>query len=297
MLSPRLRRLTLSYGLLAPAFAVSLLLIIYPFAVTVEYSLKPGATMNILANRSVPLSLAGYSKVLSSGATWASLGRSWIYTLGSLLPSYAIGLGTALILNRSFPGRRIARTLIILPWSVPGVVACIMFLWMMDASYGVVNYLLSSLRLIDHYRAWFYEPSLVMASVILPTVWKGYPFFTLTILAALQSIPREQYEAASVDGCGVLKQFIHVTWPGIRDTSILSLILNGLWSFRVFELIYPLTKGGPNRATTTIAIDIYNEAFSYFDINRASVLGVVAFVVCAAVVFAFYPLMQKESHL
>ena len=296
MLRPCVKHAMLSYGLLLPAFIVSMALIIYPLIVTVNYSFKPNATMNIAKNTTIPYSLSTYKEVLTDMETWKGLGRSFVYLFGSLLPSYAIGLATALLLNRNFVGRRMGRTLVILPWAIPGVVASIMFIWMFDSSYGVMNSILSSLHLIDSYRAWFFDPDYVMLAVILPTIWKGYPFFTISILASLQSIPHDQYEAAQVDGCGFLRKFRYVTWPGIKDTSILALILNGLWSFRVFDIIYATTKGGPGKATTTIAIQIYNEAFRYFDITSASVLGMLAFVVSASVVLVFYPMMNKESN-
>jgi multiple sugar transport system permease protein len=220
-----------------------------------------------------------------------------VYLFGSLIPSYLLGLLTALLLNRKFRGRRVFRTLAILPWAIPGVVASIMFLWMFESTYGVVNFLLTRLGILNEYKAWFFDPGLVMFSVILPTIWKGYPFFTISILAALQSISPDYYEAAEADGCGAIRKFLHITWPGIKEISILSLILNGLWSFRVFDIIYSTTRGGPNEATSTIAIQIYNEAFQFFDINKASVLGIVAFLLSAVIVFIFYPLMNRETQL
>jgi multiple sugar transport system permease protein len=253
--------------------------------------------MNFAKNLEIPLSLSRYGNVLTDSRTWIILGRSFIYLFGSLIPSYLLGLVTALLLNRNFTGRRVFRTLAILPWAIPGVVASIMFIWMFDSTYGVINFLLTRLGIIHEYKAWFFDPSFVMFSVILPTIWKGYPFFTISILAALQSISQDYYEAAEADGCGAVRKFLYITWPGIEETSILALILNGLWSFRVFDIIYSITKGGPGDATTTIAIQIYNEAFQYFDINKASVLGVVAFLVSAVIVCVFYPLMNKETQL
>lgn len=296
MIRSRSKHVLLSYGLLMPAFIVSMALIIYPLIVTLNYSFKPDATMNIVKNSDLPYSLIGYREVLTDSETWKGLGRSFVYLFGSLFPSYLIGLSTALLLNRDFKGRRIARTMVILPWAIPGVVASIMFIWMFDASYGIMNKILTSFHVIDGYKAWFFNPDTVMFSVILPTIWKGYPFFTISILAALQSIPVDQYEAAVVDGCGPIRKFLYITWPGIRDTSILALILNGLWSFRVFDIIYATTKGGPGKATTTIAIQIYNEAFKYFDITKASVLGMLALVISAVVVLVFYPMMNRENN-
>lgn len=296
MMKPKVKRNTLlAYGLLLPAFAVCTVFIAYPVLATLINSLKPGATMNLNSNKEIKLSLSVYKDVLTDPSTWKTLGRSFVYLFGSLIPSYLLGLATALLLNKSFAGRRAFRTLMILPWAIPGVVASIIFVWMGDSSYGVINYMLKSLGLIDEYRAWFFEENLVMFSVILPTIWKGYPFFTVTLLAALQSIPVELYEAAEVDGCKSIKKFRYITMPEIQEASVLALILNGLWSFKVFDIIYSTTKGGPGVATTTIAIEIYNQAFQYFDICRASVEGILALAICAIVVKLLYPYMNKET--
>jgi len=258
-------------------------------------SFKPGATMSMSSNSDIGFSLSVYQKVLTDPVTWETLGRSFIYLFGSLIPSYLLGLGTALLLNKQFGARRLFRTLTILPWAIPGVVASIIYVWMFDSSYGVINNILQSMGLIEEYKAWFFDEDLVMFSVILPTIWKGYPFFTVTLLAALQAIPGELYEAAEVDGCNGFRKFWHITKPEIQEASVLALILNGLWSFKVFDIIYSTTKGGPGVETTTIAIQIYNEAFKYFDICKASVLGVVALLVCAIIVKIFYPYMNKED--
>ncbi len=285
----------LSYGLLAPAFIVSIFLFLYPFFLVLSFSLKPGATLSTAMNKEIALSLKSYLTAFSARETWQSVGRSFLYTFGSLFPSYFLGLITAIVLNRGFRGKKLCRTLIILPWSIPGVVASIMFVWILDATYGVFNYILHSLHLIDEYPAWLFNPRLVMISVILPTIWKGYPLFTLTILAALQSIPSTLYEAARVDGCGFFRQFFYITWYGIKRASILAMILNGLWSFRVFDIIYAMTQGGPNKASTTIALNIYNEAFRFFDISYASAIGMISFLICAVIVLALYPYMKKDA--
>lgn len=296
MNKPKVNQKTiLAYGLLLPAFIMCAVFIMYPVIVTLLNSFRPGATMSMSRNRELEFSLSVYKDVITDPVIWTTFGRSFVYLFGSLFPSYFLGLGTALLLNKSFGGRRVFRTLVILPWAIPGVVASIMFLWMGDATYGIFNYLLKSVGLIDGYKAWFFDEELVMFSVILPTIWKGYPFFTITLLAALQSIPLDLYEAAEVDGCNSVRKFWHITRPEILEASVLALILNGLWSFKQFDIIYSTTKGGPGVATTTIAIEIYNEAFRYFDICKASVEGIIALAMCAIVVRIFYPLMTREG--
>lgn len=292
----RNRQILLAYALLLPAFLVCTVFIAYPVVATVLNSFKPGATMNGTQNSELPFSASVYKTVVGNPETWRTFGRSFVYLFGSLIPSYFIGLGTALLLNKDFTGRHAFRTLTILPWAIPGVVASIMFVWMFDSSYGVVNHILVDLGLIKEYKAWFYDKDLVMFSVIIPTIWKGYPFFTITLLAALQSIPHELYEAADVDGCRNWGKFWHITRPEIVEASVLALILNGLWSFKVFDIIYSTTNGGPGTATTTIAIEIYNQAFKYFDVCKASVEGILALLFCAVIVKIFYPYMNREEN-
>jgi multiple sugar transport system permease protein len=130
--------------------------------------------------------------------------------------------------------------------------------------------------------------------VIVPTFWKSYPFFTLTLLAAMQSIPEHLYEAARVDGATAWQRFLHITWPGIRSPATLALVLNGLWVFREFDIIFAATGGGPAKATETLGIRAYNEAFSYFYMGRASVIGVLMLVIALAAVFIARRQLRKE---
>ncbi|MEW8977965.1 MAG: sugar ABC transporter permease [Symbiobacterium sp.] len=284
----------LAYGLLSPAFLVVVLFLVYPLFLAVNLSLRAGQTMNLSQINSLPLSLVNYAEVLSDPATWHSVWKSVEYTGLSVGISFLIGLGTALVLNRKFPGRRILRTLVLLPWAVPGVVTVLGFLWILDSSYGVMNYLLRSLHLISTDVAWFADPSTAMIAVVIPTVWKGYPFFTLMLLAALQSIPGDLYEAARVDGAGSTQLFRFITWPGIRTTATLAIVLQVLWVFREFDYIYATTGGGPVGATETLAIRIYNEAFGYFHMTTASALGMLTVLICGLVVFMAYPVLRKE---
>ena len=178
----------------------------------------------------------------------------------------------------------------LLPWAVPGVMVSIVFLWLFDASFGVVNYALRSLGLIAVDVAWYTNESTALIAVIVPTIWKAYPFFTLTLLAALQSIPADLYEAAGVDGASARQRFANITWPGIRGPAVLALILNGLWAFREFDIIFAATGGGPAKATETLGIRAYNEAFGYFYMGRAAVIG----VLMLAIAFVFVLVARRE---
>jgi multiple sugar transport system permease protein len=283
-----------AYALLAPAFLLVLALMAYPLGQAVNLSLREGRVMNLDRVNELPITLDNYRRVLTRDSTWHSLWLSVVYTVASTSVAFVIGLGAALILNRRFAGRRVLRTLVLLPWAVPGVIVSIGFLWLLDSSYGVVNYFLRTSGLITSDPAWFFNRDTALTAVILPTVWKGYPFFCLMLLAALQSIPSELYEAARVDGANALHVFRAITWPGIQTTAVLAIVLNGLWAFREFDFIYATTRGGPSGATETLAIRIYNEAFGFFQLGIASALGLMTLMLAAVVVLATFPLLKKE---
>lgn len=290
----RVRERGFPYALLSAPTLLVLGLIAYPVVLVVEMSLRDGRAMNITAIGQEPWSIGNYIDVLTDGDTYHSLWVTALYTIISTFVSLLIGLGTALLLNREMPARRLLRTLILLPWAVPGVVASAVFLFMLDGSYGVVNWILRSVGLAEHGPQWYFDPSTALAAVIAPTVWKGFPFFTLILLAALQAIPGELYEAARVDGASTVSQFRYITWPAIRGTTVLGIILTGLWTFHSFDLIYPLTGGGPDGATETWAIRIYTEAFSFFHPGSASALGILSVVLALVVVASVFPIMRKQ---
>ena len=280
--------------MLTPAIVCVVGLIAYPMYLIVSMSLREGKSLNFLAMNRLPFGIGNYTDVLSDAATWHSLYVSCVYTFGATAPAFVIGLATALLLNRAFPFRRWLRSLLLLPWAMPGVIVTLIFIWLFDASFGVTNYLLRSVGLITSDIAWFNTESTALFAVIVPTIWKSYPFFTLTLLAALQSIPGDLYEAAEVDGAGRVQTFFNITWPGIRGPATLALVLNGLWTFREFDIIYAATGGGPSKATETLGIRAYNEAFGYFNMGKAAVVGVLMLAIALfAVLLARRPLRKE----
>jgi len=283
-----------AYTLLAPAVVAVFALIAYPMYLVFAISFREGKSLNFLALDRRPLGFGNYAFVLADDATWHSLYVSLVYTFGTLVPAFAIGLGTALLLNRVFPFRRWLRSIMLLPWAVPGVMVSLIFIWLFDAQFGVVNYALRSLGIITSDVAWYTTESTALFAVIVPTIWKSYPFFTLTLLAAMQSIPDHLYEAAKVDGATARQRFTHITWPGIRGPATLALVLNGLWVFREFDIIFAATGGGPAKATETLGIRAYNEAFSYFYMGRAAVVGVLMLVIALIAVFVARRQLRKE---
>ena len=289
------RQRLMAYGLLAPAFGAVALLVAWPLWVIVQMSLRPGKSLELATLLSQPLGLANFERVLGHPATWAAFVHSAVYTVGTLVPAFAIGLVAALLFHRAFPARRWLRSLLLMPWAVPGVIVSINFLWMFDASFGVINSVLRRLGWLSTDLAWFVDADTAMIAVILPTVWKSFPFFAITMLAALQSIPGSLYEAARVDGASAWQQFVHVTWPGIRGAAMLAVLLNTLWTFREFDIIFASTGGGPAGATETLGILLYREAFSSFRFGTAAALGVLMMATAALVVVIGYRRLREDT--
>ncbi|MCZ8311373.1 MAG: sugar ABC transporter permease [Magnetospirillum sp.] len=281
----RRRQTFIAYGLLSPAFLMVAGLIVYPLYTVFATSLREGRAPNIARLDRLPLGFGNFLRALGDEQVWHSAAVTLFYAAGTIVPSFAIGLGIALLLNRDFPGRRYVRSLMLLPWAVPGVVAAIAFLWMFDASYGVVNSVLRRLGLITSDIAWFVDSDTALYAVLLPTIWKCFPFFTLTLLAALQSVPQALYEAARIDGAGTTAEFRYVTWPGIRTAAVLAVILQTLWVVKDFDLVFATTGGGPSRATQTLSMFVYEEAFQFFRMGYASAVGVLMLFVCAGLAF------------
>ncbi|CAH1655922.1 MULTISPECIES: sugar ABC transporter permease [unclassified Chelatococcus] len=280
-------------ALLAPSSALIGALLLVPLVLLLIISFKSVKLGNIALILKADFTWGNYFRVLSDPATWHSLSISGTYIAGSSIIAFGLGLATALILNEKFPAQRLFRTLILLPWAVPGITATIAFLWILQPSFGVLNFLLRTLGLATQDINWFGDSRLALAAVIFPTVWKTYPFFTIMLLAALQTIPRELYEAASIDGANRRRQFQWITWPSIRRYAIVALVFNAMYVFREFDFIYASTKGGPQGATDTIAIRIYNLAFEAFDMAAASALGVLTFVIVAISVLGFVRWQMK----
>jgi multiple sugar transport system permease protein len=274
-----------AYGLLAPALVAVTLLIGYPLLRVVELSFRQGRAMNFARIGELPLGLDNYRRIFADAGFWNSVSVSALYVAGSVALAFLVGLGTALLLNTHFPGRRYFRTIILLPWAVPGVIVSILFLWLLDGSFGVVNAILRDIGVLHGDMAWFVDQRTAVWAVMVPTVWKAYPLITLTLLAALQSIPAELYEASDIDGASSRQQFAYITWPGIRGTAILAILISALWIFRDIDIIFASTRGGPARATETLSLYTYNEAFQFFRMGTGAAVGtlMVASALIAAV--------------
>lgn len=218
--------------------------------------------------------LANYGRLLVDAEFWASLQVSAIWVVGSVGPQFLLGLGLALLLNERFPGRGVVRTIVLLPWVVSGVVTGLIWIWLFDGTVGVVNDLLLRTGLVGAPVAWNIQPGSAFFMVFVANAWRGAPFFAIVLLAALQSIPPELYEAAKIDGASSWQRFRRVTLPLILNAVIISTLLRSIWTFNYIDLLWTMTHGGPVNATRTLAIHIFDTAYRDGDFGYAATLAV-----------------------
>lgn len=281
--APQSRPTGVAVLLILPALLVLGFVLFYPIGLAIYSGFFDIGMMN-LGNPEY-VGLENYRRMVQTPAFWASARVTVVYTVGVVAGAYIVGLLNALLLNRAFRGRTLARTLIIIPWAVPHVVTVLIWNWMLDANYGVVNYFLQTLHLIEENLQWRAMPDLAMISVVGVTIWSVYPVSLVMLLAGLQSIPRDLYEAAAVDGSNAWQRFWHITWPGLAPVNIVLILLLSLMAFtRVVTIIYLMTAGGPAGATETLPIQTYLQAFKFFRMGYASAVGTV--VLAIAIIFS-----------
>jgi multiple sugar transport system permease protein len=274
------RRAWLGHLLLAPGLLVTLLLIVYPLALAGDLSFQKLRLMRVGAKH-LPYTTDNYTRLIGSGDFWYAALVTLAFVTIVTAACFAVGMAAALLVDRDFPGRRIARLLVALPWAVPEVVAAAIWSWMFDSSFGLVNWLLLQAGVIDAPVPWLSQPHAAFAVCCVVLTWTGYPFVAVMVLAGLQAIPRELYEAAAMDGAGGWVRFRFITLPSLRPVCVIALVLVVLRIVRDFATVFVLTGGGPAGATRSLAIYTYEQAFSFYNIGYAAAVGLVTLMLCA----------------
>lgn len=262
-------------------------LIVYPFIYTIVLSLQ---RRQLFAREGTFIGLDNYIALLGGETFWRSLMNGIVFAGGSLFLQVLIGLGLALLLNKQFVGRNVFRGALLFPYIIPSIVSIVAIRWMLNDLYGIVNYWLQALGLIDQAIPWLGNPNLAMASLIAINAWMFYPFVMLCVLARLQSIPEELYEAAKIDGAGSVAQFWYVTLPQLRGTLAVVIIVRTLWMFNKFDTVWLTTQGGPFGTTQTLPVLAYIEAFNLYEIGRGAAVGILMSIVLL-IVFMIYQRM------
>ncbi len=226
--------------------------------------------------------LANYAEVVGDGRFWGAMWHTLVFTVGSVTLELVLGLVLALALNRAYRGRGLVRAAVLVPWAIPTVVAALLWRFMFDSQAGIVNAVLMDVGLMDEPFVWFIHTGAAWVPVILADVWKMTPFVALLLLAGLQNIDASLYEAARIDGADAWQQFVHVTLPLLKPAILVALIFRTLDAFRVFDLIYVLTGGGPGTSTEPIALYTFNALLQNLRFGFGAALSVIIFLVTFA---------------
>ena len=241
------------------------------------------------------IGFANFKKIFDLTHFGKMMSNTLIYTACSVVGKMLLGLAVALLLNRKFFGRAFVRGLMLIPWAMPTVVVTNVFRIALDPNYGLFNTLLSSLPWIDGSIQFFSNGILALFTLVCIGIWKNFPFISLMLLAALQSVPQDYYDAASIDGAGNIAQFRQITWPLIKPIWNTLMILQILWTVKEFELIYLITQGGPNNGTNIIGIDIYLNAFRFYKVGAANAEGVLLLLFCLVFAVIYFRSMHKKG--
>lgn len=258
------------YLFLLPATLAMLLVFFYPmlngfYTSLTHYSQYTNITSFVGAQN--------YIKILQSGDFWNSMQRSVIWVFFSVLGQFLLGFGFALLLNERWPGNRVMRALVMIPWVMPGISVALAWSLIFNGQFGLLNDI--ALRLNLPPQQWLADPNLAMVAVIIANIWKAFPFVAVTMLAALAAIPEELYEAAKVDGASVLDRFLHVTLPQLRNVTMIVILLMVVWTFNYFDLIYVMTQGGPAQGTEIAPVLVARFAFQQLDYGLAASVAII----------------------
>jgi multiple sugar transport system permease protein len=261
----------LGMALIAPTILVFCAVVVYPLISAIYLSLFSIYTPTLQGHW---VGLQNFEQMLGSSQFWTTLRTNVIWTVGTLTLQIVFGVGTALLLNQNIWFRSLARSLILFPYFVSTVVAVLVWRWMFNDVYGILNHVLLQAGVVDMPVDWLGRMPNAMASVVVIGAWKYFPFVVIAVLARLQTIPSQLYEAATIDGAGVWGRFWDVTLPQLREVLVVIVLLRTIWDFKEFDLIYLLTGGGPVTSTQTLPILVYKQAFGLNSMGTASTYAI-----------------------
>lgn len=279
------------YVFVLPAFLTLVVLVLYPLLYAVYISFFN----TDLARKWHFVAARNYIRLFQNTEFLNSLLLTVLFTVIVVVFHFVIGTWLAILVNKPRKGIKFFRTVLVLPWLFPEVVIALLFQWIMNPVYGILNFTLQSLGVIQKSISWLSDPHMVLASVIFVCIWKGYPLIMINVLAGLQSIPQELYEASLIDGATKWQSFRYITVPSIRPVITTVLILDTIWWFKHFTIIWIMTGGGPGNDTTTISIEIYKQAFQYFNFGKAAAMSVVVFAICFLITVLYRRVLDHDE--
>lgn len=238
--------------------------------------------------------LENYRNVVTSDYFADALRNSLLFVLFSAPLAVVIGTAVAMLLRRTFFGVTLVRSVVLLPWVLPGAISAVLWIWVFHPSFGVLNGMLRTLGLISESIPFLTDPRLAFVSVVIAHVWTQIPFVVVLVMAALSTINEETLEAAELDGARGFRRFVHVIFPQIKAMVVVLLVYNALTAFTSYDLVYAMTGGGPGTATTLLAFQIWRESFSMYDFGAGSAVAFIVVAISAALILAITRAMPSD---
>jgi len=289
-LIPQVKKNKLPYLLILPTVACLSTLLLYPLISGIRLSFYD----KFMPRPEAPfIGLENYRAILLNPIFGRVIVNTFVFTVTTVIFQLLLGMWTAILVNQKFRGRSVIRGILILPWAIPPVAAIFTWRWMYSDTYGIINALLKNSGLVRTSLCFLGDASLAMPSVVIYAVWKGFPVAMVILLAGLQAVPIEQYEAAEVDGASVWQKFRYITIPHIEPMIMLVILLATISTFSDFSTIFLFTRGGPSYATQVLATEIYETTFSEMRMGRGAAISVIMFLLLLVLFAAFLKVYLK----
>lgn len=291
-LKPRLSEAWTGFLLVVPALSLLVALTLYPVAYGAWIS-----TFNkhAFAPEQTFVGLANYTYILGDPQFWSSVRLGTVYAVTSIALQIVLGVVAAMVVNHAFPGRNIVRAILIFPYVVPTVVAVILWKWLLNSQFGFINYALENVGLIDQPISWM-SKDWIMSSLILVSVWQFFPFVMLAVLARLQAIPDELYEAASMDGANAFQRFIHVTLPQLKAVLFIVILLRSIWMFTKFDTPWlMILGGGAENYIRTLPVYTYQRTFAHYEAGVGAAMAILMFLMLVVMTTIYFRVFSREE--
>ncbi len=238
-----------------------------------------------------------YIYLMKNSDFWMSVWYGTVYSVSTIFFQIIIGIVAALIVNETFKGRNFVRGVILFPYVIPTVVAIILWKWLLNDQFGLVNYLLVSVGIVEDPLSWMGK-DYIMTTLILISIWEFFPFVVLSVLARMQTIPPVLYSAAKVDGAGPFRRFIHVTLPQLRNVLFVVILLRSIWMFTKFDTVWLLTQGGgADKYIRTLPVYTYMRTFMYYQAGLGSALAVIMFIILVVATTIYFKMFRREEEI
>ena len=281
-----------AYLMAFPAAVIIILLGVVPILYVIWLSLS---NVNPVTMETEFIGLENYADTLGNLDFWKSMGITFYFTIISVVLQLFLGVCVALLLNQEFKGRWLVRTLSLLPWAVPTLVNANLWKWMLNTSYGIVNKLLIAMGIVDEGVFWLGHPFLTLNCVVVVDTWRMLPMVMLMLLAAMQTVSKATLEAAKMDGAGASKRVLNVYLPSIKPMILVVLVLRTIQAFRVFDIIFTMTKGGPDNGTMTISFYTYQEIYDYLNYGKGAAIALIILIAMLILSLIYMQLLKEKD--